>query len=102
MPASSAEIAFLGKYALDAHMRNMPVDQIGTDRPFYKKLIGKKRTFPGGKQYIVETIRESYDSNYVTYYGADSVSFQKKKIHSTPYLTNGHRLLTASHFTKTT
>ncbi len=76
VPASSDEIACLGKKALDAHIRNM---QIGNGRPFYKKLLKRKRTFSVvGSQCIVENVRSNYDSNYQNYSGSDAVKFKKK------------------------
>ena len=61
MPFNSAEISQLGKYGLDAYMRNKPIDQIGTERPLLRKLMGMKKPFTGGKQYVVEQLRVRYD-----------------------------------------
>jgi len=79
MPFTSAEIQQAGKAALDFYMKNKPIDQVGTERPLLKKLMATKKPFPGGKQYIVEQLRKSYDSNFQWFYGDGQVSYNKRK-----------------------
>ncbi|MCX8565499.1 MAG: hypothetical protein ON057_000226 [Glomeribacter sp. 1016415] len=53
MPISQAHLAELAKVSLDEYLRNIPVDNIGTERPFLKKLLSKRKAFMGAKQNIV-------------------------------------------------
>lgn len=79
MPFSTAELAHLGKVSLDAFMRNNPIDQIATERPWLKCLMKNKSSFAGGKQFCVEQLRVKYDSNYQAYFGSDQVTYNKRK-----------------------
>jgi len=72
------EIQQLGYIALDYYLRNKPIDQIARERPLLAMLMKKRKSFPGGKQYIVEQVRKSYDSNFQWYFGEDTVSYNKK------------------------
>jgi hypothetical protein len=63
---------------LDEYLRNMPVDQIATERPLLKKLMAGRKTFLGAKQNVVENIRKDYGSNFNWAYGEDAVVFNKR------------------------
>jgi hypothetical protein len=78
MPISNADLQELAKVSLDEYLRNMPVDQIATERPLLKKLMSGRKTFLGAKQNVVENIRKSYGSNFAWAYGEDKVSFNKR------------------------
>jgi hypothetical protein len=78
MSFNPTEIAFLGRHGLDKFLKNKPVDQLGTDRPWLKFLLKKKSFFNGGVQYVVEQLRKSYDSNFQWYQGADAVTYNKR------------------------
>lgn len=78
MPISNADLQELAKVSLDEYLRNMPVDQIATERPLLKKLMGGRKTFLGAKQNVVENIRKTYGSNFAWAYGEDAVSFNKR------------------------
>lgn len=78
MPVTAAQLAEASKSSLDLYLKNAPVDQITTDRPLLKRLQAKKKTFPGAKEYVVEQLRKSYDSNFQWYSGDDEVTFNKK------------------------
>lgn len=78
MPISSPDLAELAKISLDEYMRNIPVDQIGTERPLLKKLMSKRKLFLGAKQNVVENVRKSYGSNFSWAYGEDPVVFNKR------------------------
>lgn len=79
MPFTSTEIQNAGKAALDFYVKNKPIDQIGTERPLLKRLMADKKSFPGGKQYIVEQLRKSYDSNFQWFYGDGQVTYNKRQ-----------------------
>ena len=78
MPVTPAMISEASKSSLDLYMRNKPIDQIAIERPLLKRLQAKKKTFPGAKEYVVEQLRKSYDSNFQWYSGDDEVTFNKK------------------------
>ena len=78
MPISTSDLQELAKVSLDEYLRNMPVDQIGTERPLLKKLMAGRKTFLGAKQNVVENIRKTYGSNFAWAYGEDAVAFNKR------------------------
>lgn len=78
MPISNADLQELAKVSLDEYLRNMPVDQIATERPLLKKLMAGRKTFLGAKQNVVENIRKDYGSNFAWAYGEEAVSFNKR------------------------
>lgn len=77
-PVGSDELTQLGYIALDHYLRNKPIDEIARERPLLSKLMSKKKTFPGGKQFITEQVRKSYDSNFQWYFGDDTVTYNNK------------------------
>lgn len=64
MPFTPAEISDAGKIGLDFYLKNKPIDQIMSERPLLAKLMSKKKSFPGGKQFITEQLRTTYGSNF--------------------------------------
>lgn len=78
MPISNADLQELAKVSLDEYLRNMPVDQIATERPLLKKLMAGRKTFLGAKQNVVENIRKDYGSNFNWAYGEEAVVFNKR------------------------
>jgi hypothetical protein len=78
MPISAGDLQELAKVSLDEYLRNMPVDQIATERPLLKKLMAGRKTFLGAKQNIVENVRKTYGSNFNWAYGEDAVVFNKR------------------------
>jgi hypothetical protein len=78
MAFTSNELTQLGYVALDHYLRNKPIDEIARERPLLSKLMAKKKSFPGGKQFITEQVRFQYDSNFQWYFGDDTVSYNRK------------------------
>lgn len=78
MAFTAQELQDAGKIALDFYLRNNPIDQVAVERPFMKALMAKKKSFPGGKQYIVEQLRYRYQSNFQWFNGASVVSYNKR------------------------
>lgn len=72
------QIAKASKASLDFYLRNNPIDQISQDRPLLDFLSAGKKSFPGGKQYVVEQLRKSYDSNFQWYRGDTSVTYNSR------------------------
>ncbi len=79
MPFTAAELSYLGNVSLDHYTRRKPVDQVQVERPFLAALMRGKRDFPGGKQFVVETLRYQYDSNFQHYFGSQAVTYKKKE-----------------------
>ena len=78
MPISAPDLAELAKVSLDEYLRNIPVDQISTDRPLLKRLMAKRKLFMGAKQNIVANVRKTYGSNFTWAYGESVVGFNKR------------------------
>jgi len=78
MAITAAKLAILGQAALDLHLKNKPIDQIGTERPLLKMLMDNKKPTGMGKEFIVEKLRKSYDSNFQWYYGGATVTYNTK------------------------
>lgn len=78
MPFTAQELQDAGKIALDFYLKKNPVDQVAVERPLLKALMAKKRSFPGGKQYVVEQLRYRYQSNFQWFNGASVVSYNKR------------------------
>ncbi len=78
MPFTAQELQDAGKIALDFYLKNNPIDQVAVERPLLKALMGKKKSFPGGKQYVVEQLRYRYQSNFQWFNGASVVTYNKR------------------------
>lgn len=78
MPISAPDLATVTVAALDNYMRNRPVDQIGTERPFIKKLMGGRKTLMPARQFSVENVRENYGSNFAWSFGETARTFNKR------------------------
>ena len=81
MPISAPDLAELAKVSLDEYLRNTAVDQISTETPFLKKLMGKRKMFLGAKQNVVSQVRKDHGSNFAWAYGETPVSFNKRNMH---------------------
>jgi hypothetical protein len=79
MPFTSTELSNAGIAALDFYLKNNPVDQVATERPLLKKLMEVKKTFPGAKQYVVEQIRYTYNSNFQWFNGDAEVTYNHRQ-----------------------
>jgi hypothetical protein len=78
MPISAGDLAIVTVAALDDYMRNRPVDQIGTDRPFIKKLMAGRKTLMPARQYSVEPVRTAYNTNFAWSWGEAARTFTKR------------------------
>ena len=79
MPFNAEQLAFGGRAAIDFFLKNDPVDQVNTERPLFKSLVGKRKPYGGGLQFVVEQLRESNDSNFQGYFGDSQVTYNKKR-----------------------
>ena len=59
MPFNAEQLAYGGRAAINFFLKNDPVDQINIAHPLFNKLVADKREYVGGKQYVVEQIREA-------------------------------------------
>lgn len=78
MPISTADLAKLSKSSLDDYLKNTPVDQIAQNKPLLKKLLAGKKPFGGAKQFIVEQIHKSNDSNFRWTFGEAKTQFNRR------------------------
>lgn len=79
MPFTSTEISNAGIAALDFYLKNNPIDNVATERPLLRKLMETKKLFPGAKQYVVEQIRFTYNSNFQWFNGDAEVSYNHRQ-----------------------
>lgn len=78
MPISAPDLAMVTVAALDDFMRNRPVDQIGTERPFIKKLMAGRNKLMPARQFSVANVREGYGSNFAWSFGETARTFNKR------------------------
>ncbi len=78
MPISAHDLRELTKVSLDDYLRNIPIDQIGVERPLLKRCLSKRKLFFGARQHIVENVRKDYDSHFAWAYGETPVEFNKR------------------------
>jgi len=79
MPFTADEILAAGKSGLDFFQKNKLVDQVNVERPLLKKLKAKQKSAPGNKQYIVEQLRKSNNSNFQWFNGSKIVTYNKRR-----------------------
>lgn len=79
MAFNEEQLAYGGRAAIDFFLKNDPIDQVNTDHPLYKQFVATKKGYVGGKQYVVEQIRESNDSNFQGYFGDSQVTYNRKR-----------------------
>jgi len=79
MPFNAEQLAAGGRAAIDYFLKNDPVDQVNTERPLFKSLVGKRKPYGGGLQFVTEQLRESNDSNFQAYFGDSQVTYNRKR-----------------------
>jgi hypothetical protein len=79
MPFTTQEIQDAGKIGLDYYVKNKPIDQVAIERPLLTFLMGRKKSAPGAKQYIVEQLRYRYQSNFQWFSGSQVVTYNKRQ-----------------------
>ncbi len=79
MPFNAEQLAYGGRAAIDFFLKNDPVDQVNTARPLFKKLVGNRKPWGGGLQFVTEQLRESNDSNFQGYFGDSQVTYNQKR-----------------------
>ena len=79
MAFPTEQLSYAGKLAMDYEHKQNPEDLYNTERPLLKALNAAKKTFPGAKQYIVEKLRKSNDSNFQWFSPDDEVTYNRKR-----------------------
>jgi hypothetical protein len=79
MPMTAEMIAAAGKSSMDFIMRGKPNDIYNIDRPLLQLLRKNQKSFPGAKQYIVEKLRTTNDSNFQWFGPDEEVSYNRKR-----------------------
>lgn len=79
MPFNTEQLAYAGKAVIDYYLKNDPIDQVNTERPLLKKLVGGKSPYVGGLQYVTEQLRIANDSNFQSYFGDGTVTYNRKR-----------------------
>lgn len=79
MPFTTEQLTYGGRAAIDYYLKNDPIDQVNTERPLIKKLMEQKTEYAGGLQYVTEQLRYQNDSNFQSYFGAQQVSYNRKR-----------------------
>lgn len=79
MAFNAEQLAYGGRAAIDYYLKNDPIDQVNTARPLLKKLMEGKKPYAGGKQYVVEQLREANDNNFQGYFGDSQVTYNRKR-----------------------
>lgn len=79
MPFNAEQLAYGGRAAIDFYLKNDPIDQVNTAHPLFDKLVSNRKPYGGGKQYVVEQIRESNDSNFQGFFGDSTVTYNRKR-----------------------
>ena len=78
MPFTAQELQEAQKSTLDFYMKNNPIDQISVERPILKDLMASRKSFSGGKQYVIEQLRFTYASNFQWFNGSQSVTYNRR------------------------
>lgn len=79
MPITADELLDRGKHGLDYFLKNNPIDQVSSQKPFLKAMSAKKKTFGGAKEVIVEQLRTAYGSNGSWFSGAGTLTYTKRR-----------------------
>lgn len=79
MPFTAEQLSYAGLAAMDFYMKDKVEDLYNTERPLLKNLRANKKEFPGGKQYIVEKLRFTNDSNFQWFPPDGQVTYNRKR-----------------------
>ena len=75
MPFTAQELDNAANALLDYHVRGPAYSQVIQDRPLFDALMGKQKTFPGGKEFITEPVKGTYSTAVQGYTHDDEVSY---------------------------
>lgn len=77
MPISAGDLATVATLSIADYLRNKPVDQIGYDHPFLKKMMEKRKNLNPGVNQKVQ-VRNGYGSNFQWSKGEAARTFNKR------------------------
>lgn len=81
MSFTADELAYGQKISLDKYLKNKPpVDQVNIAHPLYQQLNRRKQSWGGGLQNVVEQLMFTNDSNFQSFWGAQEVEFNDKRV----------------------
>lgn len=75
MPFTAQELDNAANALLDFHVRGPAYSQVIQDRPLFDCLMGKQKTFPGGKEFITDPVKGTYSTAVQGYTHDDEVSY---------------------------
>lgn len=76
MPFTAQELGNIANAALDFHVRGPAHSSIIQKRPLVKALYERKKTFPGGKEFITTPVKGVYTTTVQGFSHDDEVSYQ--------------------------
>lgn len=74
MPFTVQELENIYNTTLDFHMKGVHAQSV-QDKPLMKALLAKKKTFPGGKEYITERVKGEYTTEPMGFSHDDTVAY---------------------------
>jgi hypothetical protein len=74
MPFTAQEVLNIANALIDYHEIGVKSSTIQA-KPLMKKLLEKKKTFPGGKENVTENVKGEYTTEVEGYSGSDTVSY---------------------------
>lgn len=75
MAFTAGELANIANAALDFYIKKQPFLQTIQDKPLLDKMVGAKKTFPGGKSNIDLPVKGDYTTTMVGYTHDDTVTY---------------------------
>lgn len=79
MPFTPEALSYASNAAIDFYLKNDPIDQVNIARPLIKFLMEGKKPYVGGLQYVKENLRYANDSNFMSYFGDQQVTYNRKR-----------------------
>lgn len=76
MPFTAQELSNIANAALDFHVRGPAHSNVIQKRPLVKALYARKKTFPGGKEFITTPVKGVYTTSVQGFSHDDEVSYQ--------------------------
>lgn len=75
MPFTAQELNNIANAALDYNIKGKALDQAIQEKPLLKALDAKKKTFPGGKEFITGPVKGVHSSSLQGYEHDDTVTY---------------------------
>ena len=76
MPFSPGELDNIANATLDFFVKKQPESQVKQGRPFYEKMLSRKKSFPGGKGAIDMPVKGAYTTTVAGYTHDQQVTYQ--------------------------